>query len=80
MELLSNRRKMAWERCDALIWGWMTAAMEKEIRNNVKYANTTQAVWEDFEERFGKESAPCAYELKRAPTMMRQYNTSISRK
>lgn len=30
---------MAWMRCDAMIKGWLTTAMEKEIRGSVKYAN-----------------------------------------
>nr|KAJ0221858.1 hypothetical protein LSAT_V11C200053080 [Lactuca sativa] len=42
--------------------------MEKDIRSNVKfaYANTTRDIWNDLEERFGKESAPRAYELQQS--------------
>lgn len=52
--------------------------MEKDIRNNVKYATTAQEIWDDLEERFGKESAPRAYELKRELTTMRQDSASVS--
>ncbi|XP_022019243.1 uncharacterized protein LOC110919278 [Helianthus annuus] len=38
--------------------------MEKEIRVSVKYANSVKEIWKDLQERFGKESAPRAYELK----------------
>ncbi|XP_023760471.1 uncharacterized protein LOC111908914 [Lactuca sativa] len=38
--------------------------MEKDIRTSVKYVDTSKDIWDDLEERFGKESAPTAYELK----------------
>lgn len=68
----------AWLRSDAIVKGWITIAMEKEIRNSVKYATTARQIWEDLQERFGKESAPRAYELKRTLTTIRQDNQSVS--
>ncbi|GJX36622.1 putative RNA-directed DNA polymerase [Tanacetum coccineum] len=35
-------------------------------------------IWEDLKERFGKESAPKAYELKQALNTTRQDNTTVS--
>lgn len=67
-----------WKRCNAMVKGWLTSAMEKDIRNSVKYAVTAQEIWLDLEERFGKESAPRAYELKRAVASIRQEKLSIS--
>lgn len=32
---------MLWMRCEAMVKGWLTTAMEKNIRDSVKYANTT---------------------------------------
>lgn len=69
---------MPWMRCDAMIKGWLTTAMEKDIRNNVKYTGTAHDIWSDLLERFGKESAPRAYELKLALTTMQQFGTSVS--
>ncbi|XP_024959016.1 uncharacterized protein LOC112499989 [Cynara cardunculus var. scolymus] len=69
---------MAWMRCDAMIKAWLTTSMEKEIRSSVKYANSAAEIWDDMKERFGKESAPRAYELKQSLTMTRQDGTSIS--
>ncbi|GKB09683.1 putative RNA-directed DNA polymerase [Tanacetum coccineum] len=59
---------MPWMRCDAMIKGWLHTAMEKEIRSSVKYAMTAREIWVDLKERFGKVSAPRAYELKRSLT------------
>ncbi|GKA95037.1 putative RNA-directed DNA polymerase [Tanacetum coccineum] len=67
---------MAWMRCDAMVKGWLTTAMEKEIRASVKYANT--AAWKDLKERFGKESAPRAYELKQILNVTRQDGVTVS--
>nr|GEV71830.1 putative Gag-pre-integrase domain, Gag-polypeptide of LTR copia-type [Tanacetum cinerariifolium] len=69
---------MAWMRCDAIIKGWLTTAMEKEIRTSVKYANTSAEIWSDLRERFGKESAPRAYELKQAISNTRQDGLTVS--
>ncbi|KAI3776447.1 hypothetical protein L1987_46232 [Smallanthus sonchifolius] len=74
----TNKDYMAWMRCDAMVKGWLTTAMEKEIRASVKYANTAAEIWEDLKERFGKESEPRAYELKQRLNVTRQDGASVS--
>nr|GEV21082.1 putative reverse transcriptase, RNA-dependent DNA polymerase, Gag-polypeptide of LTR copia-type [Tanacetum cinerariifolium] len=74
----SSSEYKSWIRCDAMIKGWLTTAMEKGIRDSVKYANTSSEIWLDLKERFGKESAPRAYELKKKITATRQEGKSIS--
>ncbi|KAJ0462069.1 putative transcription factor interactor and regulator CCHC(Zn) family [Helianthus annuus] len=74
----TDKRYKQWMRCDAMIKGWLTTAMEKEIRNSVKYANTALEIWNDLHERFGKESAPRTYELKQSITTTRQEGSSVS--
>ena len=69
---------MAWMLCDAMVKGWLTTAMEKDIRNSVKYASTAGEIWNDLLERFGKESAPRAYELKQILTGTQQGGASVS--
>ncbi|KAM0020684.1 putative retrotransposon gag domain, retrotransposon Copia-like protein [Helianthus debilis subsp. tardiflorus] len=69
---------MAWMSCDAMVKGWLTTAMEKDIRASVKYANTADEIWKDLKERFGKESAPRAYELKQTLNVTRQDGMSVS--
>nr|GEV01510.1 hypothetical protein [Tanacetum cinerariifolium] len=69
---------MAWMRCDAMIKGWLTTAMYKEIRGSVKYANSAGEMWSDLKERFGKESAPRAYELKQSISSTRQDGMIVS--
>ncbi|KAL7597748.1 uncharacterized protein LOC111910595 [Lactuca sativa] len=67
-----------WQRIDALIKGWPTIVMEKNIRNSVKYATTTKEIWDDLEERFGKESTTHSYELKCDLTTLKQEADSVS--
>ncbi|XP_023747499.1 uncharacterized protein LOC111895654 [Lactuca sativa] len=69
---------MAWVRVDAMIKGWLTIVMEKEIRTSVRYANTSAEIWKDLEERFEKEGAPRAYELKQSLNITRQDGNSVS--
>ncbi|XP_076945548.1 uncharacterized protein LOC143616670 [Bidens hawaiensis] len=66
---------MAWMRCDVII---LHNVMEKEIRKSVKYAASAQDIWADLKERFGKVSAPRAYELKQSLTKTKQEGASIS--
>ncbi|KAJ0810676.1 putative RNA-directed DNA polymerase [Helianthus annuus] len=73
-----DAKYMAWMRCDAMIKGWLTTAMEKEIRGSVKYANSASEIWKDLKERFGKESAPRAYELKQAISNTKQEGMTVS--
>ncbi|GJY33992.1 hypothetical protein Tco_0418461 [Tanacetum coccineum] len=63
---------MFWMRCDTMVKGWLTTAMKKDIRISVKYASTATEIWNDLQERFGKESAPKAYELKQILTGTQQ--------
>lgn len=60
-----------WKRCNAMVKGWLVVAMDKEIKNSVKHTKTAHEIWSDLKERFGKESAPKAYELKRDLTLTR---------
>ncbi|KAJ0920332.1 putative retrotransposon gag domain, retrotransposon Copia-like protein [Helianthus annuus] len=69
---------MVWMRADAMIKGWLNTAMNKDIRASVKYATTAQEIWADLKERFGKGSAPRAYELKQSLSAIRQEGTSVS--
>ncbi|KAI3692240.1 hypothetical protein L6452_32053 [Arctium lappa] len=73
-----SHQYMLWMRCDAMIKGWLTTEMEKDIRVSVKYANTAAEMWKDLHERFGKESAPRAYELKQSLSTTRQNGASVS--
>nr|GEX33976.1 hypothetical protein [Tanacetum cinerariifolium] len=41
----SSSEYKSWMRCDAMIKGWLTTAMEKGIRDSVKYANTSSEIW-----------------------------------
>ncbi|GJU34361.1 putative RNA-directed DNA polymerase [Tanacetum coccineum] len=69
---------MFWKLCDAMVKGWLTMAMEKDIRNSVKYVSSASEIWNDLLERLGKESAPRSYELKQILTGMQQAGASVS--
>ncbi|PWA50889.1 gag-polypeptide of LTR copia-type [Artemisia annua] len=75
----TSKDYMPWMRVDAMIKGWLTTAMEKNIRNSVKYAGTASEIWSYLNERFRKESAPRAYELKQKIASTRQCSASVSK-
>ncbi|XP_076921790.1 uncharacterized protein LOC143583356 [Bidens hawaiensis] len=57
--------------------GWLNKTVEKEIRTSVKCASTAQEIWADLKERFGKDNARRAYELKQALTTIKQEGTFV---
>ncbi|CAN1335125.1 hypothetical protein LINPERPRIM_LOCUS36641 [Linum perenne] len=67
-----------WLRCDAMVKGWLKAAMSKEVRNSVRYATTAVEIWTDLKDRYGKSSGPRAYEVRRAISLLGQESLGIS--
>lgn len=51
---------MAWMCADAMVKGWLTTTMERDIQTSMRYANTSTEIWKDL------EGAPRAYELKQS--------------
>ncbi|CAN1308197.1 hypothetical protein LINPERPRIM_LOCUS27299 [Linum perenne] len=74
----SNGFYAHWMRCDALVRGWLKSAMTKEVRSSVRYATTAAQIWSDLKERFGKKSAPRAYEIRRSLSLLQQNNLGVS--
>ncbi|XP_031106230.1 uncharacterized protein LOC116010873 [Ipomoea triloba] len=52
--------------------------MDKDMRSSIRYANTARDIWEDLEERFGKGSAPRAFEIRRSVVFLKQEKASVS--
>ncbi|XP_071699403.1 uncharacterized protein [Rutidosis leptorrhynchoides] len=52
-----SKDPMNWERCNAMVRGWLINSMVKEIKNSVKYAVTAREIWTDLDERFNKKNA-----------------------
>lgn len=75
---IGSKKYKPWMRCDAMIKGWLTTTMEKTICDNVKYVVTASEMWPDLQERFGKESAPRAYEFKQKIAATHQDGSSVS--
>ncbi|CAL1410432.1 unnamed protein product [Linum trigynum] len=55
----------SWDRCDAMVKGWLKTAMTKEIRSRVRGVSTFRGIWLDLRQRFNAGSATRAYELCR---------------
>ncbi|XP_071695530.1 uncharacterized protein [Rutidosis leptorrhynchoides] len=73
----SNDR-VIWQRCNAMVRGWLVNSMDMELRNSVKYAATARDIWDDLKERFDKENAQRAYELRRTISSVHQENMTVS--
>lgn len=69
---------MNWKHYNDMVYGWLISSMEREIKSNIKYAIPTRDMWVDLEERFGKENAIRAYELRHIITAIHQEGMTIS--
>lgn len=50
-------------RCNAMVKGWLTSAMENGILDSVKYATSEAEIWTNLHVRFSKESSLRAFEI-----------------
>ncbi|CAH9124679.1 unnamed protein product [Cuscuta epithymum] len=66
-----------WQRANAMVKGWLYSSMEMDLRQSVKF-KTGREIWTDLQERYAKESAPRAYELRCSLSNIRQDGQSIS--
>ncbi|CAH9119695.1 unnamed protein product [Cuscuta europaea] len=66
-----------WQRANAMVNAWLNSSMDVELRQSVKF-KTAREIWVDLRERFEKESAPRAYELRCILGSTRQEGRSIS--
>ncbi|CAL1357037.1 unnamed protein product [Linum trigynum] len=71
-------RADAWDRCDAMVKGWLKTAMSKEVRNSVRGVRTAREIWSDLQQHFGTGSATRAYELRLLIGSLRQEKLSVS--
>nr|KAJ0199150.1 hypothetical protein LSAT_V11C600341300 [Lactuca sativa] len=74
----TSKDYMPWMRVDAMIKGWLTTAIEMEIRDSIKYAYIAPEMRFNLHERFGKKGAPREYELKNKIDATRQDGATVS--
>ncbi|CAH9103169.1 unnamed protein product [Cuscuta europaea] len=66
-----------WQRANAMVKAWLNSSMDVELRQSVKF-KTAREICVDLKERYEKESAPRAYELRCILGSIRQEDQSIS--
>ncbi|XP_019226022.1 PREDICTED: uncharacterized protein LOC109207536 [Nicotiana attenuata] len=50
-----------WDRCNAIVLGWIMSSVSKELITGILYARDTRKVWEDLKERFDKVNISRVY-------------------
>ena len=67
-----------WDRCNAVVQGWIMSSVTQELHTGIVYATSARAVWEDLRDRFDKVNASWIYQLHKAIAMTVQGNDCIS--
>ena len=67
-----------WDRCNAIVLGWIMNTVSKSLISAVIYGSDAHSVWEDLCERFDKVNASRAFYLHKELVTMSQGTSSVS--
>ncbi|KAF7814664.1 metal tolerance protein C4 isoform X2 [Senna tora] len=66
-----------WKTVDSMIKSWIVNSTSKELAENFIYCQTSKALWDVLEERFGVSNSPQLYEIQRRTSTIEQGGDSI---
>ncbi|XP_016462681.1 uncharacterized protein LOC107785817 [Nicotiana tabacum] len=67
-----------WDRCNAIVLGWIMSSVSKELLTGIVYAKDAYHIWEDLRERFDKVNASRVYQLHKEIATLYQGTNSVS--
>ena len=67
-----------WDRCDAIVIGWILGSVTKELHAGIVYAENAKMIWEDLKERFDKVNTSRIYQLHKDMVTLSQGTDSVS--
>nr|XP_004245314.1 uncharacterized protein LOC101251909 [Solanum lycopersicum] len=77
-EMYSECLHDVWDRCNAIVLGWIMNTVSKSLISTVIYGSDAHSVWEDLRERFDKVNASRAFYLHKESVTMSQGTSSVS--
>ncbi|XP_069153734.1 uncharacterized protein [Solanum lycopersicum] len=77
-EMYSESLHDVWDRCNAIVLGWIMNTVSKGLISTVIYGSDAHTVWEDLRERFDKVNASRAFYLHKELVTMSQGTSSVS--
>ncbi|GAA0149634.1 hypothetical protein LIER_08768 [Lithospermum erythrorhizon] len=66
-----------WRKVNSTLISWIFNSVSAELSKGFIYAKTTQQLWNEIAERFGKTNDPKIYELKRSIYSVKQGADSL---
>lgn len=67
-----------WDRCNAIVKGWLTTAINKDLAYGFIYSTTVVSIWNDLRERFNKIDRTRVIHLSRELYHIQQRTLSIA--
>ena len=77
-EMYSESLHDVWDRCNAIVLGWIMNIVSKILISTVIYGSDAHSVLEDLRERFYKENASRAFYLHKEIVTLLQGTSSVS--
>lgn len=75
---VSEHLYLRWDRCNAIVKGWLTTAVTKDLAHGFIYNTTVVSTWNDLCERFNKIDGTRVFHLSRELYHMKQRTMSIT--
>ncbi|XP_019069487.2 uncharacterized protein [Solanum lycopersicum] len=67
-----------WERCDAVVLSWISAAVAPELMTSIVYASSSKKIWNVFMERFDKSNLTRIFHLWKEISIWSQGTDSVT--
>ncbi|KAH0672011.1 hypothetical protein KY284_023098 [Solanum tuberosum] len=77
MDKFDKELSHQWNRCNAIIVGWIMSSVANELLTGILYAKDARVVWEDLREHFDKVNASRVYQLHKGITTITQGSKNI---
>ncbi|XP_076950636.1 uncharacterized protein LOC143623673 [Bidens hawaiensis] len=72
-----EQQMVLWKRCNDMVISWILNTLTRDIRDNVLYAETAKALWNELNARYGQANGAKLYLLQKNFCQITQGNNDI---
>lgn len=74
----SRALAITWERCDVVIFLWISVPMTPKLLTNINYSTSSRKIWNELKERFDKPNLTRFYHIWKELSMLTQGADSVT--
>lgn len=73
----SSKNFLQWSYVDSMVTSWILNSMYKDLSEAYVYTSSTQALWLELEEKFGRGDKMCVFNIKHQLATIKQGTDSL---